>query len=310
MKNILLCLMVLASFVKTSAQTNSKFFADTCYWYVYEMFYTGPFSPNFNYEYQKVEGDTLYNNRIYQKIYRKTFSSNQSPINAINFNFYGYYLYDSGRVYRGINLDTMGIEYDFNLAPGDSFLFNCYYQNSSAPADHYLHVNVVDSVLYNSVWRKRIIFEPTNNTSGIGGNISLQWIEGIGTQYGPIDPYSAIQFLTKHGNIGLVCFSENFQPVIGTCSFVGFDEYLKKETKLLISPQPATKELYLQSTQVLFKQEEELVLCDINGKQIKVPVMFINVNTYKLDISGLNAGMYFACIKTSEGVLRKKVLVE
>ncbi len=93
-------------------------------------------------------------------------------------------------------------------------------------------------------------------------------------------------------------------------STIGIDDLNKPENELLISPQPANDAMYIQSTQLQFRQEDIPIVYDISGIQIKPPIQFINSGTYKLDVSGLSAGMYVIAIKTEKGVLRKKVIVQ
>jgi hypothetical protein len=93
-------------------------------------------------------------------------------------------------------------------------------------------------------------------------------------------------------------------------STVGVKELSKQENELLISPQPATDVIYIQSTQLVFRQEDIPIIYDISGKQYTIPIQYINKNTYKLDVNSLNAGMYVIAIKTEQGIVRKKVIVE
>lgn len=93
-------------------------------------------------------------------------------------------------------------------------------------------------------------------------------------------------------------------------STVGIQDLNKQENKLLISPQPANDFVYIQSTQLTFSQEEIPIIYDIGGKQIKLQTHYINANTYKLDVSSLSAGMYVINLKTENGVVRKKMIVE
>jgi hypothetical protein len=293
------------------SQINSTFFADTCYWYVYDWNYTGnPMlsPPVYRHEYQKVEGDTIVDNKIYQKIYRKIFSSAQN-INPTNFDFFGYYLQDSNKVYMGNRLDSMNLIYDFNLMPGDSFAFNSYSGSSTSPANYYIKVNLIDSINLNGTWRKRINFNSTASTSYIN-NITVRWIEGLGVQYyGPFHSVAAIQGLKLTGNINLVCFSENFSNAIGTCNFVGIKDE-ETEHFLKIYPNPSNDFIYLQSTQLTFTKNELPIIFDLNGKPIPATPQFINDTTIKLDVSHLHVGMYLIVLKTEKGVLRKKLIIE
>jgi hypothetical protein len=93
-------------------------------------------------------------------------------------------------------------------------------------------------------------------------------------------------------------------------STVGVKELNNTENELLISPQPASDAVYIQSTQLVFRQEDIPVVYDISGKQCTIPTQYINKNTYKLDVIGLSAGMYVIAIKTEQGIVRKKVIVE
>jgi hypothetical protein len=92
-------------------------------------------------------------------------------------------------------------------------------------------------------------------------------------------------------------------------STVGVEELYLPENELVISPQPASGEMYIQSAQVLFKKEEELLIYDLNGRKLKIPISYINANTYKADVSKLNAGVYVVFVNTDTGILRKKILV-
>ncbi len=93
-------------------------------------------------------------------------------------------------------------------------------------------------------------------------------------------------------------------------SSVGIDDLDKPENELLISPQPASDMVYIQSTQLPFKKEDVPTILDLNGKQIFIPILYINSNTYKLDASTLTAGMYFLVLQTEKGVVRKKLVIE
>ncbi|MDP2386907.1 MAG: T9SS type A sorting domain-containing protein [Bacteroidota bacterium] len=93
-------------------------------------------------------------------------------------------------------------------------------------------------------------------------------------------------------------------------SFVGIEELNKPENELMISPQPASDVMHIQSTQVLFTQKEPPKLYDMSGKEIKLPVQFINANTYKVDVRGLSPGVFILAIKTEKGVLKKKFIVQ
>lgn len=82
------------------------------------------------------------------------------------------------------------------------------------------------------------------------------------------------------------------------------------EEKIYVFPSPTSDVIYLQSAQLNFKHEVKPVVYDLNGKQLQVPIQYININTYKMDVSSLSAGMYIVAIETENGVVRKKMIVE
>jgi hypothetical protein len=93
-------------------------------------------------------------------------------------------------------------------------------------------------------------------------------------------------------------------------STIGIDDLNKPENELLISPQPANDVVYIQSTQLVFRQEDIPIIYDISGKQYTIPIQYINKNTYKLDVSNLSGGMYVVAIKTENVIVRKKMIVQ
>lgn len=93
-------------------------------------------------------------------------------------------------------------------------------------------------------------------------------------------------------------------------AFVGFDELSKPENELIFSPQPANDIIYIQSTQLVFRPEDFPIVYNISGKQLSLPVQYINTSTYKMDVSTLSAGMYVITIKTEKGFVRKKIIIE
>ena len=64
MKNLIL-IFIFANCFNIQAQTNGKFFADTCYWHIYDWYHMGPFAYGYQNTYQKVQGDTLHNGKIF-----------------------------------------------------------------------------------------------------------------------------------------------------------------------------------------------------------------------------------------------------
>ena len=79
------------------------------------------------------------------------------------------------------------------------------------------------------------------------------------------------------------------------------------ENALLISPNPATDIMYIQSTQ--YYLIDEPVLYDLKGARIDIEASYLNNHTYKLDVSSLSNGIYFVFVQTNLGYLKMKVVV-
>ena len=80
------------------------------------------------------------------------------------------------------------------------------------------------------------------------------------------------------------------------------------ENALLISPNPASTVMYIQSTQQKFISITP-VLYDLKGAKVNAEIEYINSHTYKVDVSNLPNGIYFVFVQTNVGYLKKKVVV-
>lgn len=86
------------------------------------------------------------------------------------------------------------------------------------------------------------------------------------------------------------------------------EELSLPENALLLSPNPASDVLYVQSTQQNFMNALPVVY-DMNGNKLDINVNYINSHTYKIDASSLAAGIYFVFVQSSMGYLKKKLVV-
>ncbi|HRG01222.1 MAG TPA: T9SS type A sorting domain-containing protein [Bacteroidia bacterium] len=85
------------------------------------------------------------------------------------------------------------------------------------------------------------------------------------------------------------------------------DELSLPENALLLSPNPASDFIYIQSTQQSFT--EKPVLYDISGNRVIADINYINSHSYKADVSGLANGVYFVFVQSSKGYLKKKIVM-
>jgi hypothetical protein len=85
------------------------------------------------------------------------------------------------------------------------------------------------------------------------------------------------------------------------------NELTLPENALLISPNPASDIIYIQSSQQNFINQP--VLYDVKGAKVNPEINYLNSHTYKVDVSNLPNGIYFVFAQTNEGYLRKKVVI-
>lgn len=81
------------------------------------------------------------------------------------------------------------------------------------------------------------------------------------------------------------------------------------ENALIVSPNPASETMYIESVQQSFGNPPP-VIYDGAGNKVNVEVNFINSKTYKANVSTLSSGIYFVFIQSSKGYIRQKVIIE
>ncbi len=177
--------------------------------------------------------------------------------------------------------------YDFDAQIGDTIFYD--------PPIIYF---VVDTI-YNIVTldgKTRKYFEYNNNMAGgLGG----YYIEGLGGRGGPFfEPLSYFE-----GGPWLMCISDTNQNAIhtpsGCYSFAtGLNEITKAKSKLLLYPNPTTKELIINIDQNF----TALIMVDITGKIIKSFTEKVN----RIDVADLPKGIYFIQLIREEGIITRK----
>jgi len=220
------------------------------------------------------------------------------------FNLNGYYdgdpIYlreqtDSGFVFA---LDDSLNEFmlcDFSLSIGDTFLSIA---NSSLWGQDSLwkEVTVVDSVLVDSTWRKRLQLESIGASS-----CTEYWTEGVGSSFGP----QGVGGDCWHSSVSLFCYREKdagltslYSPS-GICTPVGIEE---KPTigDVKIWPNPARESIQIQSPDGV----KGVILISSTGSTWTLPVQ------NNLNISHLPSGLYLMQIETEKGMVQKKLMVE
>ncbi len=126
--------------------------------------------------------------------------------------------------------------------------------------------------------------------------IGIKYVTTLDTNYGWI----------KVNCSGSKCLVKDYSSTFFNASSVY--EIKESENALLISPNPATDAMYIQSTQQTFIKETP-ILYDIKGQKVSCEFMYINSHTYKTDVSDIAQGVYFVFVQTNNGYLRKKVII-
>lgn len=81
------------------------------------------------------------------------------------------------------------------------------------------------------------------------------------------------------------------------------------ENALIVSPNPASETIYIESVQQNFGNAPPIIY-NGSGNKVNVEVNFINSKTYKANVSHLSSGIYFVFIQSSKGYIRQKVIIE
>jgi len=245
----------------------------------------------------KFEGDTVIENTIYQLAHQCYADSMMQ-----NWNFLGFFREDSdGKVF--IYDDFIYNEfllYDFSLLPGDSI----YTGKELGGSPLYASVEVVDSILIDGEFRKRIIFDAWFDEF---------WIEGIGSSTGPFKPFGNI----SQADMGweLLCV-EVYMDVIyqnpdwDVC-FVNFiDNYSdlgdENSNSIKIYPQPAQESSMIKVLDRTGDLHEIVLINALN--QIVLRDMLTDYQ-YLLNAESLSSGMYIVLISGQSKILWSKIII-
>lgn len=86
-------------------------------------------------------------------------------------------------------------------------------------------------------------------------------------------------------------------------------EQLNTETKMIIYPNPARDIVNIEIDNPDYKQELNIMVYDLTGKQHQLRIIKQNDYNYQLDVSPLSEGVYFVNIQTSNKVLSSKITI-
>ncbi len=245
-----------------------------------------------------IYGDTTINNQGYKKVYR---IEDDSTLNIFNMTYYASLRENTNKqiFVKLSDFDEEILIYDFSLNIGDTMFSNSPYG--------YLNYDIcviadIDSIeLENNQFRKRF------KISNWGYEY---WIEGIGSINGIFHPISEYIIGTWDE---LLCFKHNDTAIYLNNSIcdkcfctlsTSINKPIKINDNIKYYPNPAGKSITLTHENKIFTGK--VTFYSQSGKK----VLSLNTTDYPIDISNLKPGLYFVEIKTCEGSVRKKIIVQ
>jgi len=306
MKKIVLLITFLLLIQEDYAQSTLVFAPDSSKWTQHAGRECGGGGTYYFYNYTNyiINGDTLVNTKMYQKLYS---AGTSAKIDTICYTFSRYVLNDSGVVYIGASLDSLKPIYNFNLAKGDSFPILAWNSSTLQSQIFYTKVDSTNTLLYAGKLRKWLRFQQL----GCGVFMAKPtWIEGIGDinyglifdyvqqtncNVGPCVPYSSYDCFYDGGN----------KSIVGACAYTNCTtqdiENFLSINELNIYPNPASNFIEVA---VNNKQLANIKVFDVLGNEL------LQTQKKQIDISILPNGVYFVQIETNNSVMSKKIIVQ
>jgi len=181
--------------------------------------------------------------------------------------------------------------YDFDLSAGDTLPFswtNQWFNN---------YVSSVDSILIGSTYRKRFNILPA------GASL----IEGIGSTFGLLYPLVP-NFEDINTLVCVIIDSLTVYPdTTSLCPLpTGITELMEEQIFFIISPNPATNELIVESSKYKVQSVE---IYDVFGKKVYNSAFLILNSAFTIDVSKWNAGVYFVCVRTENNAMTRKIII-
>lgn len=235
-----------------------------------------------------VPSDTVVKGNSYHKLYVAYVMASPTLCVINNAGYKGAYRDDTlmKKVFYVPSSDTTEyLLYDFNLQVGDSV--RGYLQSCCGPLDKVISI---DSILIGGIYHKRWY---------VNNNYGIYFIEGIGSTYGLIKPSLG----SADGPFYyLDCFQRNghwqYPDSTASCDQITLMNSVNNDAaQINIFPNPASNKIRLNT-------EAELKLYDIAGHEI------LNAKEKEIDVSNLEAGIYFVFVKTTLGASTQKIIVQ
>ncbi|NOY96965.1 MAG: T9SS type A sorting domain-containing protein [Chlorobi bacterium] len=290
MKTFTLLFMMVLGFTNAFNQDYYPMVQENNEWNVLEVSYPGtgnPWDTIYSTITYKFTGDTIINDTIYKKV---LISEEGIPT---NWEFYGAIREDENNkvwFYPTIGMIEERLMYDFSVNVGDTI-------------ENYATVMVVDSIAYkeiNGEDRKHIYFSYIDFSP-----FKEIWIEGIGSNRGVLQSGTAGMM---GGWTWFLCMSENgelvyMNPNYNSCYLISTDVKETSYPEINIFPNPANNILIVENLSHTLVKSIKLV--DLKGNIIKE----FSTDQENLNLNGIKPGSYILMLKTENGTVKKKIIV-
>lgn len=283
-----IALVLLAFQVKSQTQVYHSFPDSNAVWNInYFQYCFSIFSTN---QYYSItfSGDTIINCRIYHKIIIPYIDNLSNYCGTLSAGYKGAICEDSANKLVIIippGSHTEHLLYDFNLKIGDTLKgYLCINENNPNT------ISSIDSIMVGSDYRKRWIISSFYN---------IAIIEGIGSTYGLIEPFSSSNMDLP--DISITCFNQDgitLYPSNATeCGLINSINNLSlKKSIVKLYPNPTDDQIFFDAELEFFPAVIEIY--DISGRLEKQTIVF-NKNS-DIDISDLQKGLYIIKLCNSE----------
>ncbi|MCK9271760.1 MAG: T9SS type A sorting domain-containing protein [Bacteroidales bacterium] len=260
------------------------------------------------------DGDTTFNNKQYQKLYKIYIDVLCQQIIPYEPTYYGALREDSltQKVWI-VEWDTNDeiLFFDFSIQVGDTIPEDCYFSRNFYP----LTVSNVDTVsTYDGLERRKWQF--FLDGWDFGGS---EVIEGIGSINGllagfiiPVEYYWEQLFCFSINNSHIYPNPNPYNCILpsDTCMTVGIEPETEWHDGILVYPNPVNSNLQLLHIKFLNNaiKIKEIAILSCNGKMIYKSNY--NDNYIKLDLSDMTSGFYILRIITKKHIYYKKIQIQ
>lgn len=310
MKKVTLFTLGILFSIFTNSQDYHKLINESFYWDVsyadqgYICLGFGSYGP----KRYKFSGDTLINGKTYSKLYYSSFINLNTPPApwcppfAIDTTFslnHNYFI-------REDTIEKQVWRYMENPYPEETLLFDFSKEQGDTLGFEGMPDVIIDTVYYivtdDGQTRKKIEWEW--DVYSPGG----YYIEGLGGASGPFQiPYDEFNFFGA--GLWLMCVKDHENnPIWSNYSecydFITHVPNIETNYSIIILPNPATNTFSIMIPSDI-KILKATLYTQTGQKIFSIKAQFDNI-----DISNLKPGLYFAEIKTSEGDVKRKIVVQ